>query len=37
MTTAAKPIDWFWQAWLAAVVFVFPIARTPSRCATCCC
>jgi hypothetical protein len=28
VTLATKPIDWFWQAWLAAVVFVFPIPHT---------
>ncbi len=28
MTFAAKPIDWFWQAWLAAIVFIFPLPGT---------
>jgi hypothetical protein len=28
MTPAATALAWFWQAWLAAVVFVFPIPHT---------
>jgi hypothetical protein len=28
MTMTTKPIDWFWQAWLASVVFLFPIPHT---------
>lgn len=28
MTTVAKPIDWFWQLWLVAVVFIFPLPGT---------
>jgi hypothetical protein len=28
MTFAAKPIDWFWQSWLAAIIFVFPLPGT---------
>ena len=28
MTFAAKPIDWFWQAWLATIIFVFPLPGT---------
>ena len=28
MTFATKPIDWFWQVWLAAVIFVFPLPGT---------
>jgi hypothetical protein len=36
MNPATTPITWFWQLWLAAVVFVFP-CPAPSPCATCCC
>jgi hypothetical protein len=28
MNLAATPISWFWQAWLVAVVFVFPLPGT---------
>ena len=28
MTAAAAAMTWFWQAWLAAIVFVFPIPHT---------
>lgn len=28
VTAAATPANWFWQAWLATVVFVFPIPHT---------
>lgn len=28
MTVTATPIAWFWQVWLAAVVFVFPLPGT---------
>jgi len=28
MTPAAATMAWFWQAWLAAIVFVFPIPHT---------
>jgi hypothetical protein len=28
MTSANSPARWFWQAWLAATVFIFPIPHT---------
>ncbi len=28
MMTAAATMAWFWQAWLAAIVFIFPIPHT---------
>lgn len=28
MMPAAATMTWFWQAWLAAVVFIFPIPHT---------